>query len=493
MLTRREVLATTAQLGVAAVGPVNTTLGRGDDPEGVEVNDVQSRLNATRVRRVVTPNSLDALQAAVRDARRVGHAVSVAGGRHAMGGQQFGRGTVLVDTTRLNRVVSFDRTRGRIEVEAGIQWPELVDYLHREQAGQPRPWGIRQKQTGVDRVCVGGSLASNIHGRGLAFPPIVGDVESLVLIDADGKAHTCSRRENPELFALAVGGYGLFGVIARATLRLAPRTKVRREVQVIPIRELPALFEKRVRDGFVYGDCQYSTDLSGEAEAHRGVLSCYRPVADDVPIPEKQRQLSEKEWAEFYTLARTDKKRAFEKYSEYYLSTAGQVYWSDRAQLAGNFAGHRAAVDPTRGTEVITEVYVSKAALLPFLARVRADYVEHQVDMTYGTIRLTEKDADTFLPWAREAAVCVVCNLHVVHTEAGKRKAADDFRRIIDRAIEFKGNYFLTYHRWATAKQVEACYPRFVEFLRLKKKYDPQERFQSEWYRHQVTLFKDRL
>jgi hypothetical protein len=259
------------------------------------------------------------------------------------------------------------------------------------------------------------------------------------------------------------------------------------------VKELPALFEKRVRDGFAYGDCQYSTDLTGEAAAHQGVLSCYRPVADDVAIPENQRQLSEKEWSEFYTLARTDKKRAFEKYSEYYLSTSGQVYWSDRAQLAGSFAGHRAAVDPPRGTEVITEVYVSKGALLPFLARVRADYLEHKVDMTYGTIRLIEKDAETFLPWAREAAVCVVCNLHVVHTEAGKRKAADDFRRIIDRAIEFEGSYFLTYHRWATAKQVEACYPRFVEFLRLKRKYDPQVRFQSEWYRHYVALFKDNL
>jgi FAD/FMN-containing dehydrogenase len=487
------VLAKTAGLGLAAVGPIGTTPGRSADPEGVEVNDIQSQLNATRVRRVITPNSLDALQAAIRDAGRDGHAVSVAGGRHAMGGQQFGRGTVLLDTTGLNRIVSFDQDRGRIEVEAGIQWPELVEYLHREQTGRPKPWGIRQKQTGVDRVCLGGSLAANVHGRGLSFPPIVGDVESFVLIDANGKAHTCSRRENPELFALAIGGYGLFGVIAQVTLRLVPRTKLRREVQVIPIKELPALFEKRVRDGFVYGDCQYSTDLTGEAEAHQGVLSCYRPVADDVPIPENQRQLSEKEWAEFYRLARTDKKRAFEKYSEYYLSTSGQVYWSDRSQLAGNFAGHRAAVDAARGTEAITEVYVSKDALLPFLARVRADYLEHKVDMTYGTIRLIEKDAETFLPWAREALVCVVCNLHVMHTEAGNQKAADDFRRIIDRAIEFKGSFFLTYHRWATAKQIETCYPRFVEFLRLKKKYDSQERFQSDWYRHYATLFMDKL
>lgn len=484
MITRREMLAASA---ATAAG-----LSAGE-PTGVEVNDVQSKLNATRVREVVTPRSLDDLQAALRTAARDGHSVSVAGGRHAMGGQQFGRETVLLDTTGLNRVLSFDRERGHVEVEAGIQWPELFDYLRREQAGKPKPWAVRQKQTGVDKVCVGGSLGANVHGRGLTLPPIVGDVESFVLVGADGKAKTCSRRENADLFGLAIGGYGLFGVIARATLRLAPRTVVHREVKVIAMKDLPSGFDARIKEGFVHGDCQYSTELSGDAESHPGVFSCYRPFPDDTPIPDKQKQLSAEEWAKFYKLARTDKKQAFAKYSEYYLSTHGQVYPSDQMQLAGSFTGHAAAVEADRGTEVITEAYVPRESLVPFLAKARADFLEHNVDMTYGTIRLIERDAETFLPWASKPWACVVCNLHVVHTAAGKKKAADDFRRIIDRAIEFGGSYFLTYHRWAMPKQVEACHPRIVEFLKLKKKHDPAGRFTSDWHRAMVEAFRDRL
>jgi hypothetical protein len=109
--------------------------------------------------------------------------------------------------------------------------------------------------------------------------------------------------------------------------------------------------------------------------------------------------------------------------------------------------------------------------------------VEHHVDPTYGTIRLIEKDEESFLAWARERYVCIVCNLHVVHTDNGRAKAVTDFRRIIDRAIEHGGSFFLTYHRWATKQQVSTCYPRFVDFLRLKRQYDAHERFQSEWYR----------
>jgi hypothetical protein len=127
------------------------------------------------------------------------------------------------------------------------------------------------------------------------------------------------------------------------------------------------------------------------------------------------------------------------------------------------------------------------------MAQVRQDYIDHDVDMTYGTIRFIEQDTDTFLAWAREPSVCIVCNLHVLHTAAGKQKAAEDFRRIIDRAIEFGGRFYLTYHRWATRQQIETCYPHFVDFLRLKKKYDPQERFQSDWYRHHKAMFADKV
>jgi hypothetical protein len=219
------------------------------------------------------------------------------------------------------------------------------------------------------------------------------------------------------------------------------------------------------------------------------VFSCYQPVDPATPVPEGQKQLSAADWAKLYTLARTDKKKAFATYSQYYRRTSGQVYWSDTHQLAGNFEGYREAVDKGRGTEMITEVYVSKDAFLPFMAQARKDFLDHNVDMTYGTIRFIEKDQESFLAWAKEPSVCIVCNLHVVHTEEGKKKAAEDFRRIIDRAIQHGGRYYLTYHRWATRQQVETCYPQFAEFLRLKKKYDPGERFQSDWYRHYKAMF----
>jgi FAD/FMN-containing dehydrogenase len=366
------------------------------------------------------------------------------------------------------------------------------------QQGRAAAWGIIQKQTGADRLTLGGALAANVHGRGLALKPIIGDVESFTLMDADGKLARCSRTENSELFSLAIGGYGLFGIVTRVRLRLMPRTKLERVVTMMDVADLMPACAERIAEGYLYGDCQFSTDTSSDTYLRKGVFACYRPLPSDAPMPAEQKELSEAHWRELYHLSHADTRRAYEAYSSYYLSTSGQRYWSDLSQLSLYIDDYHAELDcrlgsPHKGSEMITELYVPRPALPFFLAAVRADFRQHKAELIYGTIRLIERDSRSFLAWAREPWACTVMNLHVTHTEQSIRKAAGDFRRLIARAIEYGGSYFLTYHRWATRAQVEACYPQMPEFLRLKRRYDAGEVFQSAWYRHYKAMFADRL
>ncbi len=454
------------------------------------VNDIQSQLNRTQVHSIVIPRTEEEILEALRRAEQLDLAISVAGGQHSMGGQQFGTGTILLDLREFNAIVDFDREQGLLTMQSGLMWPDLIAYLHSEQPGGQSGWAIRQKQTGVDNVSIGGSLSSNIHGRGLKFPPLISDIESFQLINHAGQTLVCSRQENRELFSLVVGGYGLFGVVTQVTLRLVPRQVVKRQVEVIAVKKLLLNVEAALEDGFVYGDCQYSVNLEADEEFHPGVFSCYKPVDGVLPASEPTRHMSSSDWAALYRLARTNKEKAFSQYEQYYLGTSGQVYWSDSHQLSNVIEGYIEAVGQTKETEMITEVYVTRENLVPFMQAVRRDFVQHEVDMTYGTIRFIEPDTESFLAWATDRFVCIVCNLHVVHTPEGLAKAQADFGRIIDRVIEYQGRFYLTYHRWATRQQVETCYPQFPEFLQLKLKYDPRERFQSDWYRHYAELFR---
>jgi FAD/FMN-containing dehydrogenase len=470
--------------------PTHSTAGR--EP-GVEVNDVHSQLNRTTVRRIARVESVRALQRVVAEAAGAGLAISIAGGRHAMGGQQFRTGALLVDTTALCRPIDLDSERGLITVEAGIDWPTLVTHLLWAGAGSDEAWGIIQKQTGADRLTIGGALSANIHGRGLRLRPIIADVESFELVDATGALVTCSRSVNRELFMLAIGGYGLFGVIARVTLRLARRHRLERKVCLACVESLPALFEDRIRTGFEYGDFQFAIDRDSPEFMHTGVFSCYRPIDREAPMPGHQRALSAADWQRLLRLAHTDKTRAFAEYARFYLSTDGQQYWSDTHQLAAYEDGYHAALDreirsPIPGSEMISELYVPRTALPGFMAAARERGRADRLNIVYGTVRLIERDEESLLAWATEPWACVVFNLHVDHSPDGLRKAEHDFRGLIDIASAFGGSYYLTYHRWATREQVDRCHPRMRDFLERKRQHDPHAVFASDWHDHHARL-----
>lgn len=464
------------------------------------INDVHSRLNETRMAEVVRPRDPGEVRDAVRSAAKRRLPVAIAGGRHAMGGQQFCEGGILIDTTALTRPVSLDAERGLLEMEAGAQWPAVIEASHALQGDDVR-WGIRQKQTGADDLSLGGSVSANGHGRGLVMGPMVDDVEALTVATADGELVRCSRQENAELFSLVVGGYGLFGVIVTVTLRLGPRRKLRRLVNVLDVDEAVPAFYRRVAEGCLYGDFQYSIDPSDHDFLRRGVLAVYSDAGPDAAVADESSRIGPDQWIALLRLALSDKRKALQLYSQHYLTTHGNVYWSDSMQLSTYIpsyvevlaeAEEQGGVGAGSISEslVIGELYTPPGSLLEFLDRSRTILRETGAEDIYGTIRAIRKDETSFLAWAREDFGCVIFNLRTKHSPEGVGHTVDVFRRLNDAALDLGGSFFLTYSRAATREQVERGYPRFPEFLRLKRQYDPALLFQSDWWRHYAPMFE---
>lgn len=442
------------------------------------VNDVYSRLNPTTVADVVRPRSLAELQAVVRGAAAARLPLALSGGRHAMGGQQFLSRGLLLDTRALTNVLSFDPDLGLVEAEAGICWPALTDVL----AGST--WSIRQKQKGADTFSLGGSVAANVHGHGLAQAPIVADVERLVVVGPDGRARTCSRHERGDLFRVACGGYGLFGVVYAVVLRLAPRRKLERVVDVVPVGELAVRLDEWIAAGCVYGDVELEIDPDSGAFLRRGVVSASRPVSDAAPLTLVPRLAVERRDT-LLRLAHTDKRRAFAARAADARSAAGRIAWADVDQ-ADDAPGHHWP----GSSEMATEAQVPREALDAFLAQAARALRERGADVVRAVVRLTEREAETMLAWAREPWACVVVELHVEHDAVSVGRAADASRALIDVALDHGGSYHLTYHRWARRDQVEAAHPRIREFVQAKQALDPAGVFQSNWYRHLLRLLE---
>jgi FAD/FMN-containing dehydrogenase len=461
--------------------------------KGVLVNDVQTALNPTWVTSISRPTSVAEVQSLVKDCSKHSRAISVSGSRHAAGGQQFATKSVLLDMRAMNRVISLDDKTGVLQVEAGIEWPELIRGYLSLQKGNVS-WGIRQKQGGSDRMSLGGTLSANAHGHGLGSPPMIGDVEWIEIVTADGTAKKCSRKENAELFSLAVGGYGLFGIITAVGLRLAPRRKIRRHVETRTTAELIALVEGRTAAGAPYGYFQYSIDETSADFLRAGILTTYENVPAETPIGAESADIDAKLLTALLDIAHRDRGSAYRRYAKLELSKDGNVEWSDLHQLTTSPAGFHQEIEKRlgpdyAGADLILEVYVPRTELIPLLEDARRILLASGMPLIYGTVRFIEQDKDSYLAWAKKRYACVIFSPHSSGETQALRKTGDVCRQLIRAANKRGGSFYLTYNRFATRNELASAYPQFQDFLNLKKQYDLRETFQSDWYRYYKGLF----
>jgi len=95
----------------------------------IYIDDVHSRLCRTKIRSIVRVNSVEDIQRSIRRCRERRWKLSIAGGRHSMGGQSFVTDGVMLDMRSFCKVLSFDREWGIIRMEGGAMWPDIKRYL----------------------------------------------------------------------------------------------------------------------------------------------------------------------------------------------------------------------------------------------------------------------------------------------------------------------------------------------------------------------------
>jgi hypothetical protein len=114
------------------------------------------------------------------------------------------------DPRRLDRILRMDSGRALLEVQANARWHAVAEHL--------RPGDTRARALLAARATVGATLAWN--GAGPDGRPAVAHVESLTMVTPDGQLRRVDRLTNGGLFALTLGGQGLFGALYSATLRI---------------------------------------------------------------------------------------------------------------------------------------------------------------------------------------------------------------------------------------------------------------------------------
>lgn len=118
---------------------------------------------------------------------------------------------VIVDTNRLNHLLSFDESSGVLICQGGVSFAELF---------LVSPHHIPPVIPGTLRATIAGGIANDVHGKNNHRAGSFGQHIQWLELQLGSQSLHCSPSENPELFYATIAGLGLTGIIKRVAIKM---------------------------------------------------------------------------------------------------------------------------------------------------------------------------------------------------------------------------------------------------------------------------------
>jgi FAD/FMN-containing dehydrogenase len=484
LTTRRIFLLVFVVLLVLIARPVGVlmyTYFTDNKPKKIDqagyTNDA-SNLNKTNIDSVVkvSANTEEAalqISNLIRMASQQGKKISIAGSQHSMGGHTIYPNGIVLDMKGFHQM-QLDSIHNILTVGSGARWSEIIPYLDKYK----KSVAVMQSN---NSFTLGGSISVNCHGWQPNSPPIASTVESFRLIKADGEIVNCSRTENTELFSLALGGYGLIGVILDVKLRVVDNQMYKLDQEIIKSEDYIKAFNRRTTGkenvGMVYG----RININPAQFMEEAILSVFTVEGAIDLEPLHQAGYAGIRRTVFRASANSDYGKNLRWKAEKLASSQVSGKKFSRNQLLNESVEVFQNGD-TNYTDILHEYFIPKDSVIQFIHALKKILPAFRVDLLNITVRNVKKDEDSYLKYANDEVFGFVMLFNQPRTAEAEKEMKALNQRITDAAISLKGTYYLPYRLHATRHQMHKAYPQARSFFELKKKYDPNEVFQNQFY-----------
>jgi L-gulono-1,4-lactone dehydrogenase len=169
---------------------------------------------------IVTPKNTQELTNVIKKARQENKHVRAFGAGHSWNNIVCTDG-YLINTSKLNKVVSVDLKKNQVTVEAGIKLEDLNKKLEKLKLSL-------SNQGAITKQSLAGAISTATHGSGKTGT-LASFITKVQLVAADGKIHNFCACENADFFSASRTSIGSLGIMTELTVQCEPLFKVIRE------------------------------------------------------------------------------------------------------------------------------------------------------------------------------------------------------------------------------------------------------------------------
>jgi FAD/FMN-containing dehydrogenase len=314
---------------------------------------------------------------------------------------------------------------------------------------------------------------------------------------ADGTIVNVSRDENPELFNLVVGGYGLFGVILDVDLQIVNNDIYQTERQFISYKDFPQTFENEILPdpnlGLFYGHLSTAKNTLLDEMMFYKYVKVDIGDADVPPLGEVSGIKLRRFVFNFSKLGTIPMniKWYMEKNVEAKIESCTVVPRTqamaegEACFVSRNDPMHDSVAyirnDLKKETDILHEYFIPRDQFIPFVDGLRKIVQDHDVNLLNASVRVIHPESN-FLNYAPGEMYSIVLYINQPTTLAGNEKMGNVTRELIDLTATVNGRFFLPYQLHYTPAQLQRSYPMIGDFFAAKKSYDPDGLFTNTFY-----------
>lgn len=479
---------------------LNKTIKKYSNNENI-YNDI-SMLEETRININYYPNTIDDLINIIKDANLKKKKICMCGQKHSMGGHTLIKNGILIDLKNFNKMemVShfkdlnlilkkdniFDYFKTDItgsqyflKVQSGATWCDIMKYVN----------NYKKTPIVMQSYCnfsIGGSISVNAHGINNIH--ISDSIVCIKILNSNGDILTLSsNNKNNQLFRLVIGGYGLFGIILEIIIKLQPNYQYHAISEKITVDKFIEYYNNLVNKNDCKISARFNTNNLNDILILKFIKMEDKEALMIHNLNDKEELIKFKKFIFNFVLTN----KFFLKYRNY-IDFYNEIpydflYAFNKEYLTmNNINSVRTdyAIPFVRSvsTFILFEAFIPQKNFKEFCNNLSnlIKLMPTNIILINISIRVINGDKISFLSYCPNPVFALVFYFKI--NKKNDNILGKFTKKLINLILSLQGTFYLPYRFHYTGNQLRIAYPQIDQFMKLKKIYDPNELFSSNFY-----------